>query len=68
MTKNRSLLVRALSNLLGVNDVHGPYRKKITPMDVHALNGGIVIDGVNYSEGEAYALVVEILRRLPKQK
>lgn len=68
MTKNRSRFVRALSNLLGVNDVHGPKRTKITPDDVHAMNGHIVINEVPYSEDEATALVVAILRRLPKQK
>lgn len=63
-TKNRFLLfLNAIGRAL-IGDLNGPQVKKITPLDIHTVNGHIEINGVSYSADEAFSIAVEIMKRV----
>lgn len=64
MTKNRFILaLNSLGRAL-IGDINGPHKDKISPDDIHVLNGYLVMGGVEYTAEEAVAITVAILRRI----
>lgn len=59
-------MIRFLNALgrLVMGDRNPGVSAKINPLDIHTLNGAIVINGVHYSPAEAWAIVLEITKRL----
>lgn len=54
-----SLFAQVVRALLGIPETP----PKIVPLEIHTLNGNIVMGGVTYSRDEAFAIAVELIRR-----